>query len=143
VNYGIVENCIVVGFIDSAPNYGNNITRNVCGGIVGDNKGTGTVTGSKFEGTIIGCFAGGIVGENCGTVTNCQVTGLIDNNGVDFSSTGGVIGVVYSSNGIDFISVNISGNSFSKSATGQTWGIGEDRRLSTPAPSNDGITDLP
>jgi len=141
VNYGIVENCIVEGLINTTPFSNNPALRNVGGGIVGDNK--GTVSNCSFSGSLIGPTVGGIVGSNCGTVTNSHVTASISSGTIEEVFLGGVIGYVYSSNGIDFISVDISGNSFSKSATGQTWGIGEDRRLSTPAPSNDGITDLP
>ena len=115
-----------------APNY--------LGGIVGDNK--GTVLNCRFEGSLIGSTAGGIVGSNGGTVSNCHVSGSVSNGGV-IISTGAVIGFIYSSNGIDFSNVVVTGNTFSTSATGQTWGIGEDRRLAIPGPSNNGTTALP
>ena len=108
---------------------------------MGDNK--GTVSGCRFNGYIIGSVAGGIVGANGGTVSNChKLSGIVSNGGV-IISTGAVIGYIYSSNGIDYTNVVVTGNTFSTSATGQTYGIGEDRRLSTPVPSNDGTTALP
>jgi len=142
-NYGTVENCIISsGSITSNPSLDWDLSGpNLCGGIVGDNK--GTVSNCRYDGSIIGSTCGGIVGANSGTVSNChKLIGSVSNGGVVIS-TGGVIGFIYSSNGINYDNVIVSGNTFSTSATGQQWGIGEDRRISTPAPSNDGTTPLP
>ena len=111
------------------------------GGIVGDNK--GTVSGCRFNGSIIGSVAGGIVGSNGGTVNNCHVLNASVSNGGVIISTGAVIGFIYSTNGIDYTNVVVTGNTFSTSVTGQTYGIGEDRRLAIPGPSNNGTTALP
>jgi hypothetical protein len=134
-----VENCIVSGSIISEPDIAWDLIHpNYCGGVAGDNK--GTVTNCRFDGRIVGSMAGGIVGATCGTVTNNQVlTGIVSNGGVNIS-TGAVIGFIYSPNGINYNGVVVSGNTFSIPATGQQYGIGEDRRLSPYAPSNNGTT---
>ena len=106
------------------------------GGIVGENR--GTVTGCTFNGDATAALVGGIVGGNGGTVTNChKPVGKVTTEGITLYE-GGVIGVIFPSS-----SVTISGNTFSRSATGQEWGIGNDTRLSPAAPSNNGVTPNP
>lgn len=136
-----MENCRVSGSIISNPSLEWDLVYpNHCGGIVGDNK--GTVSGCRFDGSIIGSITGGIAGANGGTVSDSHVLiGSVSNGGVNIS-TGGVIGFVYSPNGINFNDVIVSGNTYSRTATGQQWGIGEDRRLSPAAPSDNGATPI-
>jgi len=82
-------------------------------------------------------MTGGIVGSNSGTVSNCHVlNGIVDNGGV-IISTAGVIGLIGSPSAIT------ENNSFSKSSTGQEWGIGYDPLQTPPGPSNRGINALP
>jgi len=141
-----VENCTLSGSIISAPSddWDEN-TPSYCGGIVGGNK--GTVSGCRFDGYLIGSTAGGIVGSNSGAVLNCQnIVGRIDNGGVfvpkgSTGSTGGIIGLIPS--GINYADVVVTGNTFNIDATGQQWGIGQDSRLSTVGPSNNGAMPVP
>lgn len=107
----------------------------------------GTVTNCRFDGYLVGSIAGGIAGENSGTISNCNVlVGRIDNKGViipkgSTGSTGGIIGLI--PDGINFTDVIVTGNTYSRTATGQQSGIGQDNRLSPAGPSDNGTTPLP
>jgi hypothetical protein len=135
-----VENCTVSGNIISNPDINwdpENPNNN--GGIIGYNY--GTVSGCNFSGSIIGSTAGGIVGTNSGTVSNChKLIGSVSDGDVQIS-TGGIIGKVYNESNY-YGDVNVTGNTFSKAATGQTWGIGKDYRLSPAGPSNNGAAPI-
>jgi hypothetical protein len=127
-------NCIVSGSIVTVPEPGFNM---YCGGVIGDNKNTGTVSSCTFEGDIIAAIVGGIVGGNSGTVSNChKLSGSVIITTGDEEYAGGIIGYVFSSD------VTITGNTFSKAATGQDWGIGYDPRQSPRGPSNNGATPI-
>jgi hypothetical protein len=133
-----VLNCTVSGKITSTPSPTLEEISN-CGGIVGDNK--GTVSGCTFNGNIIASIVGGIVGANSGTVSDChKLSGSISTGGHTIYS-GGIIGYIYSRTG-NYSSVVVTGNTFSRNATGQLWGIGLDPRQIPAAPSNDGATPI-
>jgi hypothetical protein len=132
-------NCTVSGSIVTEPEPGYYM---YCGGIVGINRGTGTVSGCSFEGDIIAAIVGGIVGgnENGGIVSDCHtLTGrvLTVSDWPEEMYSGGIIAYLFPSS-----SYNITGNTFSKATTGQEWGIGYDPRLSPAAPSNNGAAPI-
>ena len=116
-----------------------------------------------------GSFVGGIVGQmSYGSVLNCESSGNIS-SASGSASLGGIVGFMTSSAGYDatvtgchkpsgaigsgtgktaggIIGINryggiVTNNDFSKSATGQTYGIGYDSRHGDQ-PSNDGTTPL-
>ena len=141
INYGTVLNCTVSGSVYAILESDHNLD---CGGIVGDNQ--GTVSGCTFEGNVAAAVVGGIAGANSGAVSGCQVLiGSVSTGGKTAENTtvyaGGVIGHIYT-NTSSYANVIVSGNTFSRVATGQQWGIGEDSRLSPPAPSNNGTTPI-
>lgn len=98
---GKIDNCISNITIGK----GRGTNNNGCGGIVGYSI-SGTVTNSKFTGSIEATvrrfFVGGIIGKvDGGTIYNCINEGNITNitsssNGTYFNQTGGIIGGVVS-----------------------------------------------
>jgi hypothetical protein len=111
------------------------------GGVVGYNF--GEVLSSSSSGSVSSynsnntwyATAGGIVARNdkSGSVENCFKTSgkiIITNTKSQYAFAGGIIGVL--SDGAKTMS-----NTFSRTATGQQWGIGYDRGN---GPSNDGAT---
>jgi len=130
-NYGIVLNCTVNGNISTTPDIVE--VSIYCGGIAGYN--IGTVLGCTFDGDITASLVGGIVGVNSGTVSDChKLSGSVSTRGMT-TYTGGIIGYIANNN---YNNVIVTGNTFSRTATGQQWGIGYDSRLSPAAPSNNG-----
>jgi hypothetical protein len=128
-------NCTADGSIVTTPEYGYYM---YVGGIAGDNR--GTVSGCTFDGDVIAAVVGGIVGANSGTVSDCHKLSGRVNTVDDWQEdiyAGGVIGYVLPSG-----NYNISGNTFSRYATGQQWGIGYDSRLTPAAPSNNGAAPI-
>ena len=112
-NGGSVSNCT------SSSNVVNTDKGNV-GGIIGRNQ-NGTVKNCNSSGNVNGENGsnngiGGIVGQNnYGVITNCsKLNGKVSTN----SRSGGIIGMNIGS--------SISNNTYSKTATGQQWGIGSD-----------------
>ena len=114
---GIVKDLSVSGSVS-----GN---RNV-GGVVGYNTG-GTVTGCIFSGsgtvTGTGDYVGGVVGYNGGIVENCYNTGTGSVNGsADSRNVGGVVG--YSSGSVKncYNTISVSGNSYVGGVVGDNRG---------------------
>jgi hypothetical protein len=127
------------------------------GGVVGDNY--GKVIGSASSGSVSSynsnntfyASAGGIVARNesilvsiiedipvysYGSVKDCSKTSgkvTITNTKSPYAFAGGIIGVISEAE-------TTSGNTFSKAATGQQWGIGNDLRVN--GPSNDGAAPI-
>jgi len=137
-----VLNCSVSGTIFALLEFEHTLD---CGGIVGDNR--GTVSGCTFEGLIISTVVGGIAGANSGTVTDCHnLVGSVSTGGLTIEErtvyAGGIIGQIYT-NTSNYNDVIVTGNTFSRAATGQQWGIGNDPRQTPAAPSNNGTTPLP
>ena len=129
-------NCTVSGSIVTKPEVGFIM---YVGGIVGINR--GSVSGCKFGGDVIAAVVGGIEGGNeIGTVSDCHTLNgnvLTASGWTGTKYSAGVIGYLYSSG-----TYSIVGNTFSKAATGQEWGIGYDPRLSPAAPSNNGAVPI-
>jgi hypothetical protein len=127
----------------------------VAGGVVGHNWSGGTVSGCTSNGGNVNSsssspsyphssYAGGVVGDNYGTVSDChksngRVSSSITTSTVTTYATayaGGVIGGLESG--------TVSDCTFSRSATGQQWGIGGVNTMGQiGAPSNDGCTANP
>jgi hypothetical protein len=123
-NYGTVFQC-------TAQSGAVTGTGSFTGGVVGSNY--GKIVNSKSYVTVKGgSSVGGITGENyagSGNVENNEAYSPVSGS----SAVGGVIGRHYAQSAV-------SGNKFSQSGTGQTWGIGFDYRKSPVGPSNDGAT---
>jgi hypothetical protein len=140
-NYGTIENCQVSGNVEGNDNVG---------GIAGENcfindDYPGIVRNCTSNARVIGGAgaAGGIAGLNWGAVLNCYASGKvtsdpiimnIENKDIYVDVRGGVIGYHGDAEGCAVV-----GNTFSRSGTGQEWGIGVDER-SLYVPSNDGAT---
>ncbi|MDR2522704.1 MAG: hypothetical protein LBC93_03255 [Synergistaceae bacterium] len=129
-NSGTVLNCTSSGSVSS-------YSDSYSGGVVGCNS--GTVLNCTSSGSVSSSYSssGGVVGLNGGTVTSChKPVGRVSTattEGLIFA--GGVIG-----SNVDFLDevlTEVSGNDFSLSATGQSYGIGYDDRAGGD-PSNDG-----
>ncbi|MCL2655500.1 MAG: InlB B-repeat-containing protein [Coriobacteriia bacterium] len=112
VNYGTVQNCAVLGDVNST-----NSNSNSAGGVVGNNPGTvqncystGNVTGAynqvggvvgRSDGMVQNCYStgdvtgaiwvGGVVGNSNGTVQNCYALGNVEGS----DPVGGVVGRSY------------------------------------------------
>jgi hypothetical protein len=115
------------------------------GGVAGENRGevvdsssSGSVSSYNSNNTWF-ASAGGIVARNYGSVQDCFKTSgriVITNTKSQYAFAGGVIGAVSA----EAETISISGNTFSRAATGQQWGIGSDFRVRSP--SNDGATPI-
>jgi hypothetical protein len=112
------------------------------GGVVGHNynmvlssSSSGSVSSYNSNNTWYAA-AGGIVARNySGNVEDCSKTSgkiTITNTKSQYAFAGGIIGTISEAE-------TISGNTFSRAATGQQWGIGYDSRKNGDT-SNDGAT---
>jgi hypothetical protein len=139
--YGTVSDCTSGGSVSSTCPYVSSSSHPAyVGGIVGLNFG-GTVSGCTSFGNVSSpaptwSCAGGIAGGNMyqGTVSNCHKPGGAITGGGTLTYIGGIVG-------FNEHSSNVTGNDFSRSATGQQYGIGRDSRNSNQ-PGNDGATPL-
>jgi hypothetical protein len=156
---GEVRNCKVIGTVDGS-------SDNV-GGLVGWNAG-GVILSSSAEGTVTGKKdVGGLVGDNWGEIEDCVASasvvaknanagGLVGSNKMFEVFDNGILaypGIISGSYADGKVSSNsvagglvgenetgtiITNNSFSRSGTGQEYGIGNDIR--SGGPSNNGAT---
>ena len=135
-NYGTVLNCTVSGSINAILEMDHILD---CGGIAGDNM--GTISGCTFEGYVAGSAVGGIAGANSGTVLDCHnLTGRVSTGSI-VKYSGGIIGYIYT-NTSNYSNVVVTGNTFSKTVSGQQWGIGNDPRQTPVGPNNNGATPI-
>jgi len=65
-----------------------------------------------------------------------KLNGSVSTRGIT-AYAGGIVGYIDTPYNI-YTDVIMTGNTFSRAATGQQWGIGYDPRLSPAAPSNNG-----
>ena len=136
--YGTVSNCTSSGSVSSTCPYASTSPQPThVGGIVGLNFG-GTVSNCTSLGNVSSpdptwSCAGGVVGRNmyAGTVSNC--------NKSSGTVTGGTLTYIGGILGFNENNSTVSGNMFSRTATGLAYGIGNDSRHSN-AHSNDGAT---
>ena len=145
--YGTVTVCESSGKVSSLNNAGGIVGWNGSYCLVSDCESNGSIVGGHFAGGVTGsnngtvtkceskgnissnssdyCYTGGITGTNSGTVTDCRkIKGAVTIiNPGEGKYAGGVIGYLdYNPNSP--YSPLISGNTYSRPATGQTWGIG-------------------
>ena len=96
--FGFVEGCTIKDFNISD---GMIITTNwgSAGGIVGETRGTTTITNCYNSGTVTADYCGGIVGNANGTttITNCYNTGGVTSSYNQHCSCGGIVGGSYGS----------------------------------------------
>jgi hypothetical protein len=135
---GTIRDCNASCSVSSSSSYYSSSSS--AGGIVGLNGNSGTITDCVASGRISSSssydsYAGGIVGWNSewangSTITGCVASGRVTATGSTVYA-GGFIGL--------FDNGTLTGvNKFSRSGTGQTYGIGWDYR--TGAPSNTDLT---
>jgi hypothetical protein len=145
---GAVENCAVYGNVSVSGGFDTPDDTNA-GGLVGENYGKITECGADVRVEGIGGGAGGLVGKNSGEVTSSiasgDVSGTRDAGGLVGYNLNGAVGYSRASGRVtgdenhggvigrhvqDVTQANyIESNTFSKSGTGQIYGIGFDSRL--------------
>lgn len=100
-NYSKIIYCQNNGRILSNGNNSSYGTDYICGGIVGVNRGEGTVNNCRNTGSVNGYVecSGGIVGQNYNIVSNCYNEGTVDAKAKQWASVyaGGLVGINESS----------------------------------------------
>jgi hypothetical protein len=139
---GTVSMCTSSGSIASDSNNYFAVSGGIAGrnlrGTVSDCVSNGNVSGVTYSNSSV-VYIGGIVGWNAiGTVSNCQKPiGSVNASGIRLNHAGGVVGSNNDSSSPNG-DTTISGNTFSKTATGQEYGIGWDYKKDPSGPSNAG-----
>jgi hypothetical protein len=117
------------------------------GGLVGESRYTGVITNCNASGSVTcksSADAGGLVGSNYSAVIkNCTAKGRVT---ASEDRVGGLVGWNGNDNNAQPpIEAIVTDSAFSKSGTGQNWGIGYDWRASDikNASSNIGVNPLP